>query len=76
MRHTMETAMERATKLGYGGEYVRRAAEQWVGKTDAEIEADSADFNQNFQRRQKYARAAAIETNPDRRDYLQSQAGE
>ena len=75
MTHTIETATARAIKLGYGGEYVQRMARYWVGKTDAEIEADAADFNENYLRRQKYARAAAMETNPARKAHLETQAG-
>lgn len=75
MTHTIETATARAITLGYGGEYVQRMAEDWIGKTDAEIEAGSAEFNQTYQRREKYARAAAMETNPDRKSHLESQAG-
>ena len=76
MKHTIETAMARAMKLGYAGEYAQLKADDWVGKTDDEIEAASADFNQNYQRRQKYARAAAMETNPKRQAHLESQAAQ
>jgi hypothetical protein len=74
MKHTIETATERAEKIGYAGDYAKTLAESWVGKTDDEIKSESDDFNQNYLRREKYARAAVMETNPKRRAYLESKS--
>lgn len=74
MKHTIETATARAIKLGYAGEYAQLMGRDWVGKTNDEIEADSADFNHNYQRRVKYARAAAMATDPKRKAHLESEA--
>lgn len=70
MRHTFETALAKALNVGYAGEYADAVARQWAGRTDSEIKSDSDEFNQNFLRRERYARAAAMETNADRADYL------
>lgn len=70
MKHTIESAIKRATGLGYGGKYVALMAADWVGKTETEITAASDDFNSSYLRRQKYARAAAIEADPDRKAHL------
>lgn len=76
MKHTIETATERAIKLGYGGEYVNIMAADWVGKTEEEILEASADFNENYLRRQKYARAAEITSDPKRKAYFEGVAGD
>lgn len=75
MKHTYETALAAAINRGYRGEYANLVAADWVGRTPEEIAADSADFNSQFLRREKYARAAAIESSPARRSYLEGQAG-
>ncbi len=75
MKHTTETALARAIALGYAGQYAQLQSQNWVGKTNDEIADDSEDFNQNYERRQKYARAAVIETNPSRKAHLEKQAG-
>lgn len=72
MKHTIETAILRAKNMGYAGEYIAIAAQPWVGKTDSEILRDSNEFNRNFLRREKYARAALVERDPKRKAYLSS----
>ena len=75
MKHTIESATKRATELGYRDEYIALMAANWVGKTETEITQTSEDFNRDYFRRQKYARAAAIETDPDRKAHLSRVAG-
>jgi len=49
-------------------------AQAWVGRSDAEITEDSRNFNEGFQRSQKYARAAAMEADDNRRNHFIGQA--
>ena len=67
MKHTKETAFARAIELGYDGAYARIMAELTAGKTEKQIESESADSTQNCLRRLKYERAAALKTNPSRK---------